>query len=567
MSQTFARAVFAITALFFGAFFFWPLLEILRGGFVDADGHFTLGYLTALLCSPPHLIGLRNALGVACATTALALVIAVPLAWIHDRCAFPGKSWLSGAILVPLILPPFVGAIGLKQIFGQYGACNALFHQLHLLGPAATIDWLAHGRFWGVVAIEALSLYPIIYLNAVAALSAVDPAVEEAASNLGAAPWRTFVRVTLPLIRPSLFAGGTLVFIWSFTELGTPLIFDYDRIASVQIYEGLKELGGNPVPFALVSLMLAASLGCYALGKGVFGRSPINTSGASPRPRTATILSRRARVVCTVLFAGVASAAVLPHLSVVLVAFSRDWYGSVLPHAWTLDNARAALGHELTAPSIANSLRFAGAATIVDLLFGVAIGYVIARSRLASRHVLDAMTMLPLAVPGLVLAFGYVAMAQEGRAFAFLNPTQNPTALLIIAYSVRRLPYVVRSAAAGFQQSSVALEEAAQNLGASPAKAALRITLPLVRPGIFAGALLAFAFAVLEVSDSLILAQKQVYYPVTKALLEFVQLLGDGRFLASALAVWAMAFLATILAATAVLSRRSVATLFSTTTR
>src|SRR5207237_4458872 len=137
----------------------------------------------------------------------------------------------------------------------------------------------------------------------------------------------------------------------------------------------------------------------------------------------------------------------------------------------------------------------------------------IVRGRIAGRHLLDFLAMLPLAVPGIVLAFGYLAMSQDGKIFSFLNPVRNPTFLLIIAYSVRRLPYVVRSAAAGFQQPSETLEEAAQNLGCPPLKAVIKVTLPLIAANLIAGGLLAFAFALLEVSDSLILAQKQIYYP------------------------------------------------------
>jgi iron(III) transport system permease protein len=166
-------------------------------------------------------------------------------------------------------------------------------------------------------------------------------------------------------------------------------------------------------------------------------------------------------------------------------------------------------------------------------------------------------SMLPLAVPGLVLAFGYIAMTQEGKPFAWMNPTVDPTLLLVIAYSVRRLPYVVRSAAAGFQQTSVTLEEAAQNLGASPLRALRKITLPLITANLLAGGLLAFSFAMLEVSDSLILAQKQQHFPITKAIYELFQLLGEGRFVASALGVWAMAFLGvTILGASVILGKK-----------
>ena len=562
MSQALARFVFAVTALFFAAFFLWPVLQILRGGFVDADGRLTFAYLVALLANPIYLGGLGNSFLLACAATGLALLLALPLAWVSDRFHYPAKGLLGSLVLIPMILPPFVGAIGIKQVFGQYGSCNALLQHLGLLAPGATIDWFAQHQFWGIALVEALALYPIIYLNAVAALANIDPALEEAAQNLGCTGLRRFVKITLPLIRPGLFAGGTIVFIWVFTELGTPLIFDYDRVTSVQIYHGLKDLGANPFPFALVAVLLACSVAIYALSKALFGRSSHAMMAKATSVGGARALPRGRAWLCTALFAGVTFLAVLPHLGVILVAFSQDWYGTVIPQRYTLENFALALGHPLTVPAIANSLRFASISTLIDLVLGVAIAYVVVRSKVAGRQVLDFLAMLPLAVPGLVLAFGYLAMAQEGKLFSFLNPTRDPTLLLIIAYSVRRLPYVVRAAAAGFQQTSETLEEAAQNLGAPPLRAMLRITLPLITANLIAGGLLAFAFAMLEVSDSLILAQKQAYYPITKAIMELFQLLGDGKFIASALGVWAMVFLGVVIAGLSLLLGRKLGALF-----
>ena len=562
MSQGFARLVFAFTALFFGAFFLWPVLQILRGGFVDADGRFTLAYLGAILADPHHVGALGNSLLLAATTTCLALGVALPLAWVSDRFRFPGKALLGALILVPMILPPFVGAIGIKQIFGQYGALNCLLQWAGLLEPGATIDWFARHQFWGIAVVQALALYPIIYLNAVAALANVDPAMEEAAQNLGCTGFRRFRRITLPLIRPGLFAGGTIVFIWAFTELGTPLVFDYDRVTSVQIYHGLKDIGMNPLPFALVAVMLVASVGLYALSKLLFGRTSHAMMAKATSSGGARALPPGRAWLCSALFAGVTFLAVLPHLGVMLVAFAEDWYGTVLPTRYTLENFELALGHDLTVSAIANSLRFASISAVIDIVLGVAIAYVVVRSRIAGRQVLDFLAMLPLAVPGLVLAFGYLAMAQDGRFFSFLNPTRDPTILLIIAYSVRRLPYVVRSAAAGFQQTSETLEEAAQNLGCPPLKAMVKVTLPLIAANLIAGGLLAFAFAMLEVSDSLILAQKQAYYPITKAILELFQLRGDGKFIASALGVWAMVFLGVTIAGLSLLLGRRLGALF-----
>jgi iron(III) transport system permease protein len=142
-----------------------------------------------------------------------------------------------------------------------------------------------------------------------------------------------------------------------------------------------------------------------------------------------------------------------------------------------------------------------------------------------------------------VLAFGYLAISRDGRPLAWLNPARDPTVLLVVAYAVRRLPFVVRSASAGFQQISTTLEEAARNLGANARRVFLRVSLPLLGPHLLAGAVFAFALSMLEVSDSLILAQKQSTFPITKAVFELFQLLGNGRETAAALGVWAMLFL------------------------
>ena len=162
--------------------------------------------------------------------------------------------------------------------------------------------------------------------------------------------------------------------------------------------------------------------------------------------------------------------------------------------------------------------------------------------------------MLPLAVPGLVMAFGYLALSQEGKPFFFLiGAGGSPFMLLVITYAIRRLPYIVRSAVAGLQQSNPVLEEAARSLGASPARTLRRIAIPLIGTNLAAGCILAFAFAMLEVSDSLILAQQTHHYPITKAIYSLLSTLGNGTELAAALGVWAMVFLSVAVMGSAIL--------------
>ena len=525
MSRPLAIAVYVFTLLFFGVFFFGPIWLSLREAFL-VNGEWTFGIIVETLRNPVFQEGLINAFKMGLGSTLGAILIALPLAVLADRYRFPGKTLFSALILLPLILPPFVGAIGVRQILGQAGALNAALIQCGMMDPAAPVDWLGQHRLLGVIVMNALHLFPIIYLNVTAALANIDPAMEEAAQNLGAPLWKRFAKITLPLTMPGLFAGATIVFIWSFTELGVPLLFGLQRVTSVQIFDGIKDLAGNPFPYALVVILLVTTVVIFAISKLLFGRTQLAPSGRASMGRTVRSPGAIGAWVCSILFLGVTLVAVLPHAGVVLLSVAGDWYQSVLPTEFTFDHYRDALGHPLTLASIKNSLIYASGSTIIDLFLGLGIAYIVVRTRLRGRQILDAMAMLPLAVPGLVLAFGLLAMSRE-KMFSFL--AGDPALLLVIAYAVRRLPYVVRSAAAGYEQTSPTLEEAARNLGAPPLRALRKITLPLISANVIAGGLLAFAFAMLEVSDSLILAARQSDFPITKAIYALFDALGNGH--------------------------------------
>ena len=556
MSRFVAILIFIGTSLFFGLFLLWPIGITMREAFI-LDGQFTLAFFGDVFRNPIYVEGLVNSLKMACLSTLLAIMLAMPLAILTDRYLFPGKALFSSLVLIPLILPPFVGAIGVKQILGKMGVLNTFLTDLGMMDPNYPIDWLGEIQLLGVVVMNALHLYPIIYLNMTAALANLDPAMEEAAQNLGCKGWNRFWKISLPLTMPGLFAGATIVFIWSFTELGVPLMFDYSRVTSVQIFAGIKDLSGNPVPYALVVVMLVVAVLMFLLSKRLFVQGHYAVSGRASIGRTPRKLPLFRALICTLFFSVITIVAVLPHVGVILTSFAHDWYQSLLPHEWTLDHYEGAIGHPLTLLSIKNSLIYASLATVLDVVLGVGIAYIIVRTTLPGRSILDGLTMLPLAVPGLVLAFGYLAMTRDGQFFDFLVMDENPILILVIAYAVRRLPYVVRSAAAGYQQTSISLEEAAQNLGATPWQALCKITLPLISANIIAGGLLVFAFAMLEVSDSLILATKQAFYPITTAMFALYNALGTGEKLASALGVWAMIFLAvTIIGASMILGKK-----------
>jgi iron(III) transport system permease protein len=537
--------LFAVCAAIFGVFFLWPLLESLRGAFVDQQGTFTLAYVRAVFDNPVYLLGFRNSVLVAACSTTLVAAIGIPLALIFQRLEFPGRRWLAALVPLPLFVPPFVGALGVQRILGPTGALNAALGSVGLSDPSSPVDWLREGRFWAVVALTALHLYPVLYFNLSAALANQNPELERAAETLGCHGWRKLWRVTLPLTAPSLFASLTIVFIWSLTELGVPLLCDYGRVTSVQIFTGLKDIGQNPFVYGLVTVALLATVGLYAASRMLLRKWDVTAGVKGSARRERRPARGLAALAATGFAATVLGVAALPNVSVVLLASSSDWYESVLPTGFTLAHYRSALGHGMVVPSIAESLRYVSLSTALDLVLGFAIAWVVVRSNARGRKLLDALAMLPLAVPGLVLAFGYLAISREGRPLAVLDPARDPTVLLVVAYAMRRLPFVLRSAEAGLLQMNASVEDAAASLGARPARVLFRVTIPLVLPHLLAGGLFAFALSMLEVSDSLILAQQQAHYPITKAIYELSQLVGEGRLLAAALGVWAMALLAT----------------------
>ena len=521
---------------FFIVFMLYPLGYVFSGAFFTDEG-FSLVFFGLMLSSPNYTVILANSINLGLAVTLFTTLLSLPLAFLLVRYDFPGKGLLNGLILIPLVLPPFVGAIGMRQLLARFGSINLLLLQMGVIDQP--IDWLG-GGFGGVVLLEVLHLYPIMYLNLAAALANVDPTLEEAAKNMGASGFKLFRTVTFPLMLPGYFAGAIIVFIWAFTDLGTPLVFEYRELISVQIFNMVTDLHQNPMGYAFVVAVIVLTLFFFYLSKRLLGGKSYEMMG---RGHVASAV-RPASVSLTVLIytvvLSISALALIPHLGVVLTSVAGRWFLSVLPSEFTIRFYREVFSHDLTLLSIKNSLLLSSLSTIIDIVLGVTIAYLLARKRVPGRNVLDALAMLPLALPGLVVAFGYVAAFSATP----LDPRINPVPLLVIAYAVRRLPYMVRAAYAGFQQSSVVLEEAAMNLGASPLKTLYQITFPLVFANLVAGAVLAFSFAMLEVSDSLILALKEPYYPITKAIYALLGRIADGPYIASAMGVLGMLLLA-----------------------
>ena len=553
-------ALFALLLLgFFGVFLFYPVSLLLKGAFI-ADGKLTFQYFTILFSSPLQREALWNSFLIAGLTTLLTTVLSLPLAHVVTAFNFRGKSLLQALLLVPMIMPPFVGAIGLRQLLARFGTVNVALSELGIIRADQPIDWLGQGGFWGIVILQVMNLYPIMFLNLSAAMANVDPNLREAAQNLGAGTSRLFRTVTLPLILPGYFAGAIIVFIWSFTDLGTPLIFGYSRVVPVQIFDAVTEINTNPIGYTLVVFVLLLTVTLFVVSKQLLARKRYEMLARGHTAAERPASGRRTALI----WAGLGSVifiSLLPHLAVIVHSFAERWFMTALPTNWTTETYTEILRDPLARASIRNSLVYSSLSALLDLVLGVIIAWLLTRKRLPLSGLLDALAMLPLALPGIVLAFGYVAAFDF--KISWLNPRENPTLLLIISYSVRRLPYIVRSAYAGFQQTSVTLEEASANLGASPFRTLRKITLPLVMANLIAGTILTFSFAMIEVSDGLILAMKEQFYPITKMIYQLMGRIDPASAsVACALGVIGMAVLTISLLAAGRLLGRKMGQLF-----
>ena len=545
--------ILGLTTLFFVLFLIYPLIYVFKEAFW-IENKFNLTYFKLMVTDPNIRTLVINSFKIGVMVTIVTSIVSLPLAYFLTRYRYPGRNMLRSVILIPMIMPPFVGAIGMQQFFGLFGSVNMLLVKLNLIDLTETVDWFG-GGFWGVVLLSTLHLYPIMYLNIVAALANVDPSLEEAAENLGASRFQVFRQITLPLMMPGYFAGAILVFIWAFTDLGTPLIFDYRDVISVRIFNQVTEANTNPMGYALVVLIIVLTALAFYASKRWTGSKHYEMLGRGHVTSREVYANWWMRTIIYLFIGGLTFMALLPHISVILISLTPDasqWRLSVLPQSWTLAHYVETFTHSDTLPSIFNSLKYSIFSTLLALLVGVVVSYLLTRKRLPFQNLLDAVAMLPLALPGVAIAFGYLGSFADTTLLlrhlpdglvSVLDPRQNPTFLLIISYAVRRLPYMLRSIYAGLQQTSVAYEEASQNMGATPIRTLYKITLPLVIANILAGAILVFSFSMLEVSDSLILAMQDKYYPITKAIWALSQRPDHGAYTASALGVVGMLIL------------------------
>ena len=527
-----AWLAFGLILAFLLLFLIVPVGAVIYTAFVNETGSLTVGHFANFFGQLVFRESFFNSLGVALASTLFASIVAVPLAYLTVRFEFRGAVLIQTLGVLPLIMPPFVGAVALQLIFGRSGSVNLLLD-----------DWLGFtipimDGLVGVTFVESIHYFPFILLNLVAAMRNIDGAMEESALNLGARGWRLFRRVIFPLAMPGYLAGAALVFVKVFDDLGTPLVMGVTNMLAPQAYLRITSVGvDDPLGYVISVIMIAFSiLALWLAARVMKGRdyATLQKGGGALHKRRLTAWEA---VLAYGWIALVLLVVLAPHAGILLMSFAQVWSFSVLPDSYTL--AHYATVFSDASGMIGNTLLYCLLAAGLDVVIGTAIAYLILRTRLPARQWLDWLASAALAIPGLVLAIGYLRLFR-GMHVPFSDQLViHSWVLIMLAYAVRRLPYALRSCMAALQQVHVSLEEAAQSLGASRLSTIRRVVVPLMAGGILAGFVTSFITAAVELSATLLLVSSESQAPMSLGIYLYMQSIA-GRGPGAALGVLAV---------------------------
>ncbi|WP_349741599.1 ABC transporter permease [Roseateles cavernae] len=523
---------FGLILAFLLLFLLIPVGLVIYTAFINETGALTFGHFANFFEQTVFRESFFNSLIVALASVFFASLIAVPLAYLTVRFEFRGALLIQTLGVLPLIMPPFVGAVALQLIFGRNGSLNLLLNE-YFGFTIPIMDGLG-----GVVFVESIHYFPFILLNLVAAMRNIDGAMEESALNLGAKGWRLFRRIIFPLAMPGFLAGAALVFVKVFDDLGTPLVMGVTNMLAPQAYLRITSVGiDDPLGYVISVIMIAFSiLALWLAARVMKGKdyATLQKGGSALQRRRLGMWESLLAYGWIVLILLVTLA---PHLGILLMSFSKVWSFSVLPDAYTLEHYATVFSD--SSRMIGNTLMYCFMAAGLDVLIGTAIAYLILRTELPARQWLDYLASAALAIPGLVLAIGYLRLFKGVNLPFTETPLITTWVLIMLAYAVRRLPYALRSCMAALQQVHVSLEEVAQSLGASRLSTIRRIMVPLMMGGMLAGFVTSFITAAVELSATILLSSAQSQAPMSYGIYLYMQSI-SGRGPGAALGVLAV---------------------------
>jgi iron(III) transport system permease protein len=406
------------------------------------------------------------------------IAIAVPLAWLTSRTDLPGRAFWGTAASLPLVIPSYVGALVMVAAFGPRGMLQSA------LVPFGVERLPSIYGFTGSWLTLTLFTYPYVYLTVRAALGNLDPSLEEAARCLGYGPWRTFVAVTLPQLRPAAAAGGVLTVLYTLGDFGVVTLLRYDAFTRA-IYVQYRSALDRSSAALLALLLVAISITVLVVELRARGNATIHRLGSGAGRRARPVSLGSARIPAVLFCALVVGFALVLPMAVLI--------------AWLLRSLGVGVDLSGLAAATIHSLTLGGWTALVATACALPIAILLVRFPRSGARSVERLTYLGYALPGLVVALAFVA-------FGAGTPFYQTLAMLIAACVVRFLPEAISSTRAVLLQVSPRLEEAARGLGRSQVGAVASVTIPLARSGILAGAALVLLTAMKELPATLLLS-------------------------------------------------------------
>ncbi len=473
-------------------FLVYPLFDVFKFSFTDKEtGVLSLSNWTTFLSKMYYIRAFTHSMVVAFATTALSLVFGIPLAFFTTRYRIKGSNILNTLAVLALLSPPFIGAYSWVTMLGRNG-----FLRLALAAIGINLPQI-YGPL-GIILADSLQYYPFISLMTAGALMTIDRSLEEASENLGAKGARTFFKVTIPLVLPSVTGGALIAFMMSLSNFGTPMIIGGNYLVLPTLAYNLytSEIAETPGMASTVSiiLMLCASLVIilqqWASARRKYSSMLVNRPVVKDLKGIKSVL---AHLVCYLIVA----LSTLPLAVIVFFSFKKT-SGPVFAKGFGLDSYRQIFFD--VPKTVINSFSYSLVAVILIACVGTMLGFIIARKRNLAVRILDPLLMVPYIIPGTVLGIGFIVAFN--RKPIYLAGTG---VIIILTYFIRRLPYSVRSAASILKQIDPSLEEAGINLGSAPGRTFRTVTLPLMKAGIVSGAIMSWVTSMNELSASIVL--------------------------------------------------------------
>ncbi|WP_040978480.1 ABC transporter permease [Oceanobacillus jeddahense] len=470
--------------------------------------------------TPRYFSSLVNSLGLSLFVTLLTTLMCIPMAYAFAKTNMKFKKLFGILVTIPLIMPTFVFANGFITMFGRTGWVTNIWDSM--TGNPLLFD--VHSML-GIIIVQIFSFFPYAFWPMVASFKVSDMTLEEAAHNMGARTWYTFSSVTFPLAIAGIASSMLLVFTVSFSDFGTPIVLAPNNLNLI-VVEAYREMSGfsNWSGSSVLTVVMIIVAGLFFwLQRWVTKKKEYGTISGKPKNQKLN----ENKVLNSILSGYTFLVLLFPILilaSIFLASIATNWGHNILPNGYTMNNYFSVFN--ASKDSIFNSLFLAGGALLLSVIIATFISYYVVRRGSAG---LDLMSTIPLVIPGIGLG---IALIQTFNT-APLQLT-GTAIILIIAYTIRRLPYMIRSTMGTMMSIRRDIEEAAENLGASKLFTLVTIIGPLLMPGIAAGAILVFVTVIKETSITILLANSQ-WAPMS--LVVFQHIMKGEHYHASAMSI------------------------------